>query len=120
MKLTLPPLKPFNPHPCFLATAQPALHPRGYTPISQNGSIAPLFDNNALSKRSQQRYYGSCDQTQDIINQIPQFCAHELELGLQDDCVVREQERSSRHLCRALPGLLYDDDDPLLLHLARL
>ena len=29
--------------PCFLVTAQPAPHPRGHTPISQDGSIAPLY-----------------------------------------------------------------------------
>ena len=30
-------------HPCFLLAAQPAPHPRGHTPISQNGSIAPVY-----------------------------------------------------------------------------
>ena len=29
--------------PCFLVTAQSAPHPRGHTPISQNGSIAPVY-----------------------------------------------------------------------------
>ena len=32
-----------TPTPYFLVTAQPAPHPRGYTPISQDGSIAPLY-----------------------------------------------------------------------------
>ena len=29
--------------PCFPVTAQPAPHPRGHTPISQDGSIAPVY-----------------------------------------------------------------------------